>query len=153
MKPTHGLCPYTGIVLLESTIDTTGPITRNVMDNALLLRVMAGTDGIDDRQQAGCPLPSQVPDYTQIATQGVEGLKIAIVEESLSGPLHDERYASMVVEAASKLETLGAKVERVSIPDVLLAPDLWMVSLRETAFCPGGCIDDTADHSPRSSPA
>ncbi|RSH92516.1 hypothetical protein EHS25_008932 [Saitozyma podzolica] len=133
MKPTHGLCPYTGIVLLESTIDTTGPITRNVLDNALLLRVMAGADGIDDRQQAGCPLPAQVPDYADIAAQGVKGLRIAIVEESLSGPLHDERYAGMVVEGAIKLEKLGANVERISIPDVLLAPDLWMVIARLSA--------------------
>jgi Asp-tRNA(Asn)/Glu-tRNA(Gln) amidotransferase A subunit family amidase len=68
-----------------------------------------------------------------LSPQGVKGLRIAIVEESLSGPLHDERYAGMVVEAAIKLEKLGANVERISIPDVLLAPDLWMVSRRVVA--------------------
>jgi hypothetical protein len=65
----------------------------------------------------------------------------------------------MVVEAASKLEKLGAKVERVSIPDVLLAPDLWMVSRREgyfdleAAWLTWRLVDDTADLPPRSSPA
>ena len=42
MKPTHGLVPYTGIMPIETTIDHTGPMTQNVMDNALMLEVIAG---------------------------------------------------------------------------------------------------------------
>lgn len=47
LKPTFGLVPYTGIAPLEMTIDTCGPMTANVRDNALLLEVLAGPDGID----------------------------------------------------------------------------------------------------------
>ena len=43
LKPTFGLVPYTGIGLLEITLDTCGPMTANVRDNALLLEVIAGT--------------------------------------------------------------------------------------------------------------
>ena len=50
MKPTFGLVPYTGIGPLEITIDTAGPMTANVADNALLLEVIAGPDGLDARQ-------------------------------------------------------------------------------------------------------
>ena len=50
MKPTHGLVPYTGIMPIEITLDHTGPMTRNVGDNALLLEVLAGEDGLDPRQ-------------------------------------------------------------------------------------------------------
>jgi len=46
MKPTHGLVPYTGIMPIEPTIDHTGPITATVADNALLLEVLAGDDGL-----------------------------------------------------------------------------------------------------------
>jgi amidase len=53
MKPSHGLVPYTGIMPIESTIDHTGPMTGNVTDNALLLEVLAGPDGLDPRQHAG----------------------------------------------------------------------------------------------------
>ena len=42
MKGTHGLVPYTGVMPIEITIDHTGPMTRNVRDNALLLEVLAG---------------------------------------------------------------------------------------------------------------
>jgi len=53
MKPTHGLVPYTGIMPIELTIDHTGPITATVADNALLLEVLAGPDGLDPRVSAG----------------------------------------------------------------------------------------------------
>ena len=46
LKPTHGLVPYTGIFAVELTVDHAGPITRTVADNALMLEVMAGPDGL-----------------------------------------------------------------------------------------------------------
>ena len=52
MKATHGLVPYTGVMPIEITLDHTGPMTRNVRDNALLLEVLAGADGLDPRQIA-----------------------------------------------------------------------------------------------------
>src|SRR5262245_4964369 len=52
LKPTFGLVPYSGIGPLETTIDCAGPMTANVADNALLLEVIAGPDGLDSRQQA-----------------------------------------------------------------------------------------------------
>src|SRR5690348_16602116 len=42
MKPTYGLVPYTGVMPIELTLDHTGPMTRTVRDNALLLEVLAG---------------------------------------------------------------------------------------------------------------
>src|ERR1700757_3016514 len=50
MKATHGLVPYTGVMPIEATLDHTGPMTATVADNALLLEVIAGADGLDPRQ-------------------------------------------------------------------------------------------------------
>ena len=61
MKPTHGLVPYTGIMPIELTIDHTGPMTATVEDNALLLEVLAGPNGLDPRQYG----PAQTEQYTQ----------------------------------------------------------------------------------------
>ena len=69
MKPTFGLVPYTGIGPLEITIDTAGPMTANVADNALLLEVIAGPDGLDSRQHQ---VP-RVDKYTEALRQGVQG--------------------------------------------------------------------------------
>lgn len=49
MKPTHGLVPCTGAFSIEPTVDHIGPMTRSVEDNALLLNVLAGRDGLDSR--------------------------------------------------------------------------------------------------------
>ena len=105
------------------------------MDNAKLLQVLAGADNIDDRQLAGCPLPHQVPDYPAIAAGGIKGLRIGIVSESLSHDLTDPRYAEAIVAAAERFTALGAAcVEQVSIPDILLGPDLWMVRLARASL-------------------
>ncbi|OCF39739.1 hypothetical protein I317_06463 [Kwoniella heveanensis CBS 569] len=135
MKPTHGLVPYTGICLLERTIDTTGPMTKDVLSNALLLKVIAGSDSIDDRQLAGCQSHGQVPNYPFQAKRSINGLRVGIVSESLDTDLTDKRYASFVAEAARKFTDLGAHVvEEVSVPGTVLASDLWMVIARLSAY-------------------
>ncbi|KAH9906002.1 amidase signature domain-containing protein [Xylariomycetidae sp. FL2044] len=125
MKPTTGLIPFTGIASLEPVVDHTGPMTRNVLDNALLLQAVTGVDGIDDRQQAGCPFPDQVPDYPSLAQEGVKGMKIGILKESLDRPLGDKRVSDLVVKAARALEELGCIVNEVSVPLHKLAPEIW----------------------------
>src|SRR5438105_14894626 len=76
LKPTFGLVPYTGIGGLEITIDAAGPMTATVRDNALLLEVIAGPDGLDTRQRG-----AQAGRYTEALAGGVEGLRIAIIKE------------------------------------------------------------------------
>lgn len=111
MKPTLGLVPYTGILGLDPTIDHAGPITASVEDNALLLEVLAGADGLDPRQ--GEPT---VDDYRGALAEGVDGLRIGLLEEGFgldeSEPEVDER----VREAAESLAGLGAEVTSVSVP-------------------------------------
>src|SRR5712671_5170230 len=72
MKGTHGLVPYTGVMPIEATIDHTGPMTATVADNALLLEVIAGADGLDPRQYN-----VRVDKYTTGLGRGVAGLRIA----------------------------------------------------------------------------
>nr|MCU0790477.1 amidase family protein [Nitratireductor sp.] len=76
MKPTHGLVPYSGIMPIETTIDHAGPMTQNVMDNALMLEVIAGADGLDPRQY-----DVKTDRYTAAVGRGVSGLRIAVVKE------------------------------------------------------------------------
>ena len=48
LKPTVGLLSRGGIIPISSTLDTPGPITRSVVDNAILLSAMAGKDPEDE---------------------------------------------------------------------------------------------------------
>ncbi|MBL1268415.1 MAG: amidase [Halomonas sp.] len=120
MKPTHGLVPYTGIMPIEATIDHTGPITANVHDNALMLEVIAGADGLDPRQYA----PS-VNEYTLSLDRGIEGLRIGILSEGFQLANMDPRVAEKVQESIARLEGLGAHISHVSIPEHNLAAALW----------------------------
>ena len=47
LKPTIGLLSRGGIVPISSTLDTPGPMTKNVIDNAILLSAMTGEDPRD----------------------------------------------------------------------------------------------------------
>jgi amidase len=111
LKPTFGLVPYTGIAPLEMTIDACGPMTANVRDNALLLEVIAGPDGIDSRQR-------DVPAgrYTEALDGGVKGLRIGVLKEGFGHPNSETDVDAHVREAAKRFAALGAAVEDVSVP-------------------------------------
>lgn len=120
MKPTHGLVPYTGIMPIEPTIDHAGPITQNVRDNALLLEVIAGDDGLDPRQYA-----PRIDKYTQALGQGVSGMRIGIVKEGFGLPNSEADVDDKVRRAAQRLGELGATVEEVSVPMHLQGGAIW----------------------------
>lgn len=120
MKPTHGLVPYTGIMPIEATIDHTGPMTASVADNALLLEVIAGADGLDPRQY-----DVRVDRYTSALGRGVAGLRIGIVHEGFSRPESEPDVDQKVRQASDRLRSLGAIVEEVSIPMHLDGPAIW----------------------------
>jgi amidase len=120
LKPTWGLVPYTGIMPIEIFVDHTGPITRSVADNALLLEVIAGDDGYDPRIKA----PKLHP-YSRALEGGVKGMKIGLVKEGFGHPNSEKAVDEKVREGARRLADLGAKIEEVSIPMHLLGPAIW----------------------------
>jgi len=120
MKATHGLVPYTGVMPIESTIDHTGPMTANVADNALLLEVLAGPDGLDPRQYA-----PKVSRYTETLGAGVKRLKIGLLKEGFAAPNMQEGVVAKVKAGAERFAKLGASVSEVSIPEHAHALAAW----------------------------
>ncbi|KAF8168450.1 amidase signature enzyme [Crassisporium funariophilum] len=141
LKPTFGLVPYTAISSNEWQHDYAGPMCRTVADTALLLQVIAGADGIDDRAGVGCPLPADVQPYSTLLefpgtdeATPLKGKKIGILKEAFNMPVLDPRVGEKVKEAARLFERLGAVVEEVSVPMHSIAPTIWMAANR----CVGG---------------
>ena len=120
MKPTHGLVPYTGIMPIELTLDHAGPMTATVADNALLLEVLAGADGLDPRQYA----PRTAP-YTEALGRGVDGLRIGLVKEGFGHHNSEKDVDASVRSAAAVFGKLGAKVGEVSVPMHAMGPAIW----------------------------
>jgi amidase len=110
MKPTHGLVPYTGILSIDAHLDHTGPMTASVADNALLLEVLAGPDGIDTRQQQ-----VRTDRYVDAAARDARGLRVGIVAEGF--PESTEPGVERAVRgAADVLAGCGVEVVPLSIP-------------------------------------
>jgi len=121
MKPTYGLVPFTGVMEYEPTLDHLGPMSNTVSDNALLLDVIAGPDGMDWRQDA-----SPVQNYAADLNEGVAGLKIGILEEGFAQPGGEPDVDIAVMQAIETLAGLGARLQRVSLPLHRAAGDIWI---------------------------
>ena len=127
MKPTYGLVPYTGVVGIGSSFDHTGPMTRNVADNALMLEVIAGKDSMDPRQSE-----VRTSAYTEALAGGVGGLRVGVVSEGFMQKDAQEDVNESVRRAVAEFERLGAEVSEVSIPEHLdFQPAFFGISLGE----------------------
>lgn len=120
LKPTHGLVPYTGIFAVELTVDHAGPITRTVADNALMLEVMAGPDGLDPRQMGALAQP-----YTLALSKGVAGLKVGVVAEGFGTPGAEAEVDARVREAAGRLGQMGAHIHQATVPLHAVGAAIW----------------------------
>jgi amidase len=122
LKPTYGLVPYTGASSLEFSIDHIGPMTRTAMDAALLLEVIAGSDGLDPRQR-----DRRADAYTAALTGDVNGLRIALVDQGFGIEGSSEKDVDEVVrDAAHKFERMGAQVASISLPQHLDGMPIFM---------------------------
>ena len=96
---------------METTIDHTGPMTANVRDNARLLEVIAGPDGMDGRQKGVQPEA-----YTEALGMGISGCRIGLVREGFGQPNSEPQVDAKVRAAAERFRSLGAALDEVSIP-------------------------------------
>ncbi len=121
LRPTWGRVSRHGSFPLSWSMDTAGPLTRTVEDSAQLLQVIAGYDPRD-------PLTSRrpVPDYSAALKDGVRGLRVGIIRELTFGTETDAEVRAAVVDAARRLEGLGAVMEEISLPLLSLAGAIFM---------------------------
>jgi amidase len=121
MKGTFGLVPYTGACSLETTIDHCGPITSTVADNALLLEVLAGPDGLDSRQNG-----AKKSRYTKALENDVRGIRIGMVKEGFGHHNSEPDVDAKVRAGAERLAGLGAEVVEVSVPMHEMTTAIWI---------------------------
>lgn len=111
MKPTYGRVSRYGLVAYASSLDQIGPITKDVTDCANILNIIAGRDEMDSTS-----IDSVVPDYTKSLVQDVKGLKIGLPKEYFVKGM-DPEVEGAVKAAVKQLESLGAEVVEISLPN------------------------------------
>lgn len=114
LKPTIGLVSRSGIVPISSTLDTAGPMTKNVTDNAILLDAIYGYDASDSK--------SINPKWQN--TYYSDSLKIDNLEGKRFGVPKRLLEDSLYVQAISDLKSKGATIieieeEKIDLPDFL----------------------------------
>ena len=111
VKPTYGGVSRYGLVALASSLDQAGPVTRTVLDAALLHDVIAGHDPMDstsiDRRWESMAAAARRPD--------VAGLRVGVVKE-LGGEGYQAGVRARFDEAVALLTGAGADVVEVSCP-------------------------------------
>ena len=119
LKPTIGLLSRTGIVPISSTLDTPGPITKNVIDNAILLDAMKGFDASDFKS---IEMDLDIRNYYENLSEGsIQGKRFGAFTEFLK----DSLYAN----AVDVLKNRGAEIIEISEEEVELPEFLRLLNL------------------------
>jgi len=128
LKPTYGRVSRYGLVAFASSLDQVGTLTKDALDAALLLNVIARHDPLDS---TSVEVPT--PDYTASLNQGVQGLRIGIPREYFSAGIQPEVEVA-VREAIRTLESLGAVTQEVSLPHTEYAlPTYYLIAPAEAS--------------------
>jgi len=109
MKPTYGVVSRFGLIAFASSLDQIGPLSATVADAALMLEVIGGHDRRDSTS-----LDAPAPNVLAAVDAGVTGKRIGLVTELVEDTAPE--VAARVREAAEALESAGALVEEISIP-------------------------------------
>ena len=112
LKPTYGLVSTAGVVTLAASFDHAGPIARSVTDACIMLEAIAGK----------YPSGATRPDHRKLRRSGPRRFRIGVPKEFFFERV-DTEVRHLVEAAAKKFESLGARVEQISLPRLTGAID------------------------------
>ncbi len=111
IRPTWGRVSRHGMQGASWSMDTAGPISRNVTDCAITLQAIAGPDARDPYTWN-----TPVPDYRAGLTGSIRGLKVGVVKERVYSEVVDAEVGEAVIRAIARLGELGAEIAELSLP-------------------------------------
>ena len=112
IKPTYGAVSRYGLIALASSLDQIGPVSRNVLDSALLQDVIAGHDPHDSTS-----LPESLGSMAEAARKlDVKGMRIGVIKE-LMGAGFQPGVMARFQESINLLQQAGAEIVEVSCPN------------------------------------
>ena len=75
-KPTYGRVSRYGLIAFASSLDQIGPITKDVKDTCLLLKIISGKDNKDSTS-----VNIEVPDYEKYIRETLKGIKVGVPKQ------------------------------------------------------------------------
>lgn len=110
LKPTYGRVSRYGILELAGSLDHVGPMSRSVLDAAILFEAIAGVDEMD-----ATSLHDPIPKISAALLTEISGLRIGVDEEYFSNGT-DEGLVSAIHAVIETLKRLGAEIVAVTMP-------------------------------------
>jgi aspartyl-tRNA(Asn)/glutamyl-tRNA(Gln) amidotransferase subunit A len=114
VKPTYGGVSRYGLVALANSLDQAGPVTRTVLDAALLHELIGGHDPLDSTS-VDQPVPALVEAARRGADGDLTGVRVGVVTE-MSGDGWQTGVMTRFQESVDLLVKAGAEVVEVSCP-------------------------------------
>ncbi len=112
LKPTYGRVSRYGVLAMGSSLDSPGPITKDVKDAAYLLEIIAGHDKNDFTSSN-----EKVPNYlSNLEKINLKEIKIALPKEYLELKL-EEGVRKNFLKSVDVLRKLGIDIDEVSLLD------------------------------------
>ena len=119
VKPTYGGISRYGLVAMANSLDQVGPVTRTVLDSALLHELIGGYDARDSTS-IDEPLPDLVGAARRGADGDMRGVKVGVIKE-LGGKGYQDGVQQRFQESVDLLVAAGAEVVEVSCPSFVHA--------------------------------
>ena len=110
LKTTVGRVSNYGTLRLSETLDTLGPLTRDVEDAALLFDAMHGPDPRDPHTKAHARV-----DVMRELKDGIAHMRFAVLPAGELGDLHPD-VARAFADALEVMRGLGARIETLALP-------------------------------------
>lgn len=100
LKPTIGLISRTGIIPISSTLDTAGPMTKNVIDAAILLSAISGYDKNDVSSVSGIVTNF----WTNLSESHLKGKRFGVFKSHLNNPIYKKTIENLKHVGAEIIE-------------------------------------------------
>ena len=107
LKPTIGAVSRSGVVPISSTLDTAGPMTKNVVDNAILMNALVGEDPTDSYSFKSRPIF-----YQGLDTVSLKGKRLGIFTAF--------EKDSLMQLSLKKMKAAGAEIISFDPPEIEL---------------------------------
>ena len=119
VKPTYGGVSRYGLVAMANSLDQVGPVTRTVLDAAMLHELIGGHDPLDSTS-IDQPVPGLVEAARKGAAGDLSGLRVGVIRE-LQGEGYQAGVLARFQESLDLLTAAGAEVVEVSCPSFVHA--------------------------------
>lgn len=93
LKPTTGLLSRTGIIPISSTLDTPGPMTKNVIDSGILLSAMSGEDNNDPATKNN---PKNIKYLDDLKSGTLQGLRFGAIKNFLGDSIYKQSINTII---------------------------------------------------------